>query len=258
MTTLYQGDCLDVLRTLPAASVDAVITSPPYGIGKVYEGRQSFDEYLILHRQWIAASVRVLRPGGALCWQVGNHVERGAIVPLDMALYPAFTSAGLTLRNRIAWTFGHGLHCSRRLSGRYETILWFTLGDCYTFNLDPLRVPQQYPNKRYFKGPRKGELSCNPLGKNPGDVWAIGNIKHNHPEKTAHPCQFPEELVRRLVRGMTNPGDTILDPFMGSGTTGAVCDSEGRDFIGIERDPTYHAIAERRIAAAQPALTLAS
>ena len=110
-----------------------------------------------------------------------------------------------------------GLHCKKRLSGRYETILWFTKSDDYTFNLDPIRVPQKYPNKKYFKGKNKGKLSCNPLGKNPSDVWEIPNVKHNHVEKTEHPCQFPVELVDRLVLSLTNEGDVVFDPFLDLG-----------------------------------------
>ena len=116
----------------------------------------------------------------------------------------------LKLRNRIIWHFEHGLHCTKRLSGRYETILWFTKAADYTFNVDPIRVPSKYPGKKYFKGPKAGQLYCNPLGKNPGDVWIFPNVKNNHVEKTIHPCQFPVELVERLVLALTEPGDESL------------------------------------------------
>jgi adenine-specific DNA-methyltransferase len=138
---------------------------------------------------------------------------------VDIVLYPVFASLGLHLRNRIVWHFGHGLHASKRFSGRYEVILWFTKGNEYTFNLDAVRVPQKYPDKKYFKGPKKGELSGNPLGKNPSDIWEIPNVKANHVEKTIHPCQFPVELIERLVLAMTDEGDWALDPFIGVGTT---------------------------------------
>jgi adenine-specific DNA-methyltransferase len=186
---------------------------------------------------------------------VGNYVNDGAIVPLDILAYETFTERGLTLRNRIVWTFGHGLHCTRRLSHRYETVLWFTRGDDYTFNLDALRIPQLYPQKKYYKGPRKGQLSGNPLGKNPGDVWAIPNVKHNHPDKLAHPCQFPVELARRLVVGMTPEGGTVLDPFCGSGSTGvAVARLGGRfNFVGIDINPVYVAMAKAWIRAEESA-----
>lgn len=249
---ILEGDCREKLRNLPERSVRLVVTSPPYNIGKEYEVKTSLDEWEADQDMVTSECVRMLSDGGSLCWQVGNYVNNGEVVPLDSIIIPMLRAAGMTIRNRIVWTFGHGLHCTRRLSGRHETIVWATKGDDYLFNVDTIRVPSKYPNKRHYKGPKKGQLSGNPLGKNPGDVWDISNIKNNHPEKTAHPCQFPEEMVRRLVVSMTQEGDTVLDPYAGSGTVGAVARQEGRRAILIERDPTYAAIARERISADAP------
>ncbi len=164
-----------------------------------------------------------------------------------MVLYPIFTDMNLFLRNRIIWHFGHGLHCSKRLSGRYETILWFTKSDNYTFNLDPIRIPQKYPSKHYFSGKKKGELSCNPLGKNPSDVWEIPNVKHNHVEKTSHPAQFPVELVERLVLALTDKGDMVYDPYIGSGTTAIASLKHGRNCLGSEKEQKYVTILCSRL-----------
>jgi len=158
------------LNSTPAEAFQLIVTSPPYNLGKEYERRLDLQEYVREQENVIKACERALKTGGSICWQVGNFVDDGEIVPLDSLLYPVFKSLGLRLRNRIVWHFEHGLHCSRRFSGRYETILWFTKGIDYTFHLDPVRVPQKYPGKKYFKGPNAGEFSCNPLGKNPGDV----------------------------------------------------------------------------------------
>jgi adenine-specific DNA-methyltransferase len=125
--------------------------------------------------------------------------------------------------------------------------MWFTKSDNYVFNLDPIRVPQKYPGKRYFKGPRAGEYSCNPLGKNPGDLWVIPNVKNNHIEKTGHPCQFPVELIERLVLAMTNEGDSVFDPFLGTGTSIIAAIRHGRKGIGAEVFEKYVAIAKDRI-----------
>lgn len=241
------GDARKELTRVPSASIAAVITSPPYNIGKAYEGVLSLPEYVTFIGSVVAECDRVLRPGGAMCFQLGHNVRNGSVLPLDIALYPIFAELGLILRNRIVWTFGHGLHCSNRFSGRHETVLWFTKGAEYHFDLDSVRVPQLYPGKKHFKGPRKGQLSGNPLGKNPGDVWDIPNVKHNHPEKTAHPCQFPEQLVERLMRATTRPGEVVLDPFAGSGTVGAVAARLRRDALLIEIDATYVEIARARI-----------
>ncbi len=138
-------------------------------------------------------------------------------------------------------------------------ILWFTLGDNYQFNLDSVRVPQKYPGKRYYKGPSKGKLSGNPLGKNPSDIWQfvadeweneiwdIPNVKWNHPEKTAHPAQYPIELVERLVLALTNPGDLVLDPFMGAGSSLVAALMHSRRCVGVDNDQSFTEIALSRI-----------
>lgn len=244
---VYPGNCLELLKTIPKQSLQLIVTSPPYNIGKEYEKRLRLDLYLQQQEQVIAECVRALSPQGSICWQVGNYVDKGAIIPLDAVLYPIFSRLGLQMRNRIIWHFEHGLHCSRRFSGRYETIMWFSKSDDYVFNLDPVRVPQKYPGKKHFKGPRAGEYSCNPLGKNPGDLWVIPNVKSNHVEKTGHPCQFPVELVERLVLSLTNEGDWVLDPFLGTGSSVIAAIRHQRRGAGAEIVPKYVELARQRI-----------
>jgi adenine-specific DNA-methyltransferase len=181
------------------------------------------------------------------------------VFPLDIFYYPIFKKLEMKLRNRIIWKFGHGLHATKRFSGRYETILWFTKTDRYIFNLDAVRVPSKYPNKRYYKGHKKGQLSCNPLGKNPSDIWElvvrdwegqvwdIPNVKSNHPEKTAHPCQFPIELVERCVLALTNEDDWVFDPYMGVGSSLLAAIMHNRRAMGCEKEEPYVQIALQRI-----------
>jgi adenine-specific DNA-methyltransferase len=114
--------------------------------------------------------------------------------------------------------------------------------------LDDVRIPAKYPNKKHFKGPKKGERSGNPLGKNPSDVWEIPNVKWNHVEKTEHPCQFPVGLVERLVLGLTDEGDNILDPYMGVGSTAIAALKNGRNAYGCDLEQQYVDIARERIA----------
>jgi adenine-specific DNA-methyltransferase len=244
---VYQGDCREFLDQIPNEAFQLIITSPPYNIGKEYERQIDLDQYVKEQSEVIKRCVRALSPSGSLCWQVGNFVDDGEIIPIDTALFPIFRQLGLKLRNRIVWHFEHGLHCSRRFSGRYEVILWFTKSDDYLFNLDAVRVPQKYPGKKYFKGPRAGQYSCNPLGKNPGDLWIIPNVKSNHVEKTEHPCQFPIELVERLVLALTKPGDWVFDPFLGAGTTVAAAARNHRRGAGCEIVQKYVEISKRRI-----------
>ena len=263
----YRYECDDALefcKRLPDGSVKLVMTSPPYNIGKSYETRTGIQEYIAGLEELISELERVLRDDGSICWQVGNYVDDGEVFPLDIYFYPLFKSLGLKLRNRIIWHFGHGLHCSRRFSGRYEVILWFTKSDAYTFNLDDVRIPAKYPGKKYFKGSKKGELSGNPKGKNPEDVWEmiidrliddwdaeiwdIPNVKNNHPEKEAHPCQFPVELAERCVLALTNKGDCVLDPFAGVGSSLIAALKNGRSALGCDRVRKYVDIGLDRIA----------
>jgi adenine-specific DNA-methyltransferase len=244
---VFEGDCREMLRQVPSGAIQMVVTSPPYNLGKEYESRLHLNEYVAQQREVIAECARVLSDSGSICWQVGNYVDAGAIIPLDSLLYPVFADLGLKMRNRIVWHFEHGLHCSRRLSGRYETILWFTKGDHYVFELDAIRVPQKYPGKKYFKGPKAGQYSCNPLGKNPGDVWTIPNVKSNHVEKTGHPCQFPVELIERLVLALSQEGEWVLDPFLGTGTSIIAALRHKRRGIGAEVVRKYIDLAKARI-----------
>jgi adenine-specific DNA-methyltransferase len=258
---LWLGDTLDFLRALPKSPLfDLVVTSPPYNIGKSYEVRKRLDVYLAEQALIIDEIVPRLKDGGSICWQVGNYVEDNEIFPLDIEFAPLFRRhACLRMRNRIIWTFGHGLHTQRRFSGRYETVTWFskTAGkrDNYTFNLDSVRVPSKYPGKRHFKGPNAGKLSGHPLGKNPedvwtvpsDDVWSIPNVKSNHIEKTTHPCQFPVGLIERLILALTNEGDLVFDPFAGVASAGVAAAVHKRRFWGCELMADYARIGLKRL-----------
>ena len=256
---LANTDVLTFLATLPSDSMQLIITSPPYNIGKSYETRTSLKNYLEQQSQVIAELIRVLKPEGSICWQVGNYVDKGEVYPLDIYYYDIFKEHGLALRNRVIWHFGHGLHASKRFSGRYETLLWFTKSDTYTFNLDAVRVPSKYPGKRHYKGDKKGKLSGNPLGKNPSDVWEfiaqewdkelwdIPNVKSNHPEKTVHPCQYPVELVERCVLAFTNQDDWVLDPYCGVGSALIAALKHSRRAVGCDWERDYTDLAAERI-----------
>lgn len=236
------------LDALPEEPIfDLVVTSPPYDIGKEYEHRMPISEYYEWQRRIIRKIYVRLKDTGSLCWQVGNYVDNGKILPLDIELAPIFKELGMSLRNRIIWHFGHGLHSKKRFSGRYEVVMWYTKTDNYVFNLDPVRIPSKYPGKRYFKGPNKGKLSGNPLGKNPEDVWEIPNVKSNHIEKTIHPCQFPVGLIERLILSLSNEGSLIFDPFAGVASSGVAALANGRHFWGCEIMPEYIEVGKDRL-----------
>ena len=258
-------NALDFLKKLPDNSIKLIITSPPYNIGKTYEVTTSLSNYLSNLEPIILEMYRVLSPDGSICWETGNYIDpsNSEVYPLDIYFYSIFKKLGLTLRNRIIWHFGHGLQCEKRFSGRYETILWFTKSDQYTFNLDDVRIPAKYPGKRAYKGKNKGQLSGNPKGKNPEDlweatverlyddwdcgIWDIPNVKSQHPEKTIHPCQFPVELVERCVLALTNENDIVYDPFAGVGSSLIAALKNNRIGYGTELVSEYVKIGEERI-----------
>lgn len=249
---LWQGDVEKFLKGLPREPLfDLIVTSPPYNIGKEYETRTGLEKYLEWQEGIIDELIPRLKPGGSICWQVGNYVDDNEIFPLDIEFAPIFKKHKLRLRNRIIWQFGHGLHNQRRFSGRYEVVLWYTnteaKKDTYTFNLDPVRIAAKYPGKKHFKGPNAGQLSGNPLGKNPEDVWNIPNVKSNHVEKTEHPCQFPVGLIERLVLALTNPGDLVFDPFSGVASSGVAAAIHGRRFWGCEPVAEYAKTGKQRL-----------
>lgn len=256
--TYKKQDALSFLKAQPDNSIKLVVTSPPYNIGKEYETRTSLKQYLDEMRPIVSEIYRVLTDDGSVCWEVGNWVsekEPKEVYPLDIYYYELFKNCNFILRNRIIWHFEHGLQCKNRFSGRYESILWFTKSNNYTFNLDDVRIPSKYPGKKSFKGENKGRLSGNPKGKNPSDlwmaitnrllddwetqIWDIPNVKANHPEKTIHPCQFPVELVERCVLALTNKNDIVYDPFAGVGSTLVAALKNGRRAQGTELIQEY-------------------
>jgi adenine-specific DNA-methyltransferase len=245
---ITNGDCLEILKEIPSESVDLVVSSPPYNVGKEYESKTTLEEYLKQQTDVLRECVRALKTTGSIFWQVGTYVDDHRHIPLDLKLFPILEGMGLYLRNRIVWIRAHGLHATKKFSGRHESVLWFVKDDSYKFFVDPIRVPQKYPDKKHFKGERHGELSCDPMGKNPGDVWAFRNVRHNHEEQTIHPAQFPEDMIERIVMSTTLPEDVVLDPYMGAGTVAVVCQRWSRHFVGAELSKEYYAVAQQRLA----------
>jgi DNA modification methylase len=262
---LIHHDIAQALSLIERESCNLIVSSPPYNIRKPYErsDNRTYDEYISWQREIIVALKDKLTNNGSVCWQVGTYVYKGEILPLDVPFIGIFKDLGFKLRNRIIWRYNFGLNADKRFSGRYETLLWLTKSDEYFFNLDPVRIPQLYPGKRHSsgKGEKAGKPSGNPLGKNPSDywefaaevdfisnpVWDIPNVKSRHPERTDHPCQFPVELAERCVLALSRPGDTVLDPFLGTGASAIAAVKHGRKAIGIDREASYLRVARERL-----------
>jgi adenine-specific DNA-methyltransferase len=242
---LLVGDCLELLGTVKTGSVALVLTSPPYNIGKPYEQPIPLEEYLAWCQVWLAEVRRVLTPNGAAWINLGfiDVPGLGRAVPLAYLLWPHL---GLYLVQEVVWRYESGVPHRRRLTPRNEKLLWLVSDPrSYTFNLDAVRDPDiRYPNSL-----KNGRLRCNPLGKNPGDVWHVPKVTAGRasPERTSHPAQMPLALAERIILACSHPGGLVLDPFAGSGTTLLAAIRHDRRAIGIERHPTYAAIARRRL-----------
>ena len=245
---IYPGDWRQLLSQMPDGCVDLTVTSPPYCLGKSYDTSRDIRDFEEEHHWIIPRVIEATKLGGNICWQVGYHIKQGILTPLDYVIHSIFSKfSDIKLRNRIIWNFNSGMHGTRRLSGRHEIVLWYSKGDDHYFDVDPIRIPQKYPGKKHHKGEKRGQFSGNPLGKNPGDVWDIPNVKAGSVEKTEHPCQFPIGLVQGLVLALSPPGGLVLDPYLGSGSTGAAAILEKRRFAGAEISDEYYGLAIERI-----------
>jgi adenine-specific DNA-methyltransferase len=248
---LFCGDTLSLQKKLGHPLFDAVITSPPYNIGKEYEHVKPLQDYISWSAEWMIDSSALLNPNGTLLINLGYIAidGKGRAVPISYLLWD---KTPLYLNQEIVWNYSAGVACKNYLSPRNEKILWFVKDEKhYTFNLDPIRDKNvKYPNSK-----RNGKLRVNTLGKNPSDVWEIAKVttgrNRSSEERTPHPCQFPTDLIDRLILGFTNEQDVVLDPFMGSGTTFESCLRHNRFCVGFEILPEYCEIAKNRIQSIQ-------
>lgn len=237
--TLACVDCRAGLRDLAANSVDMTFADPPYGIGHKYDQFVDMlrgDEYIDWYSEWLRECVRVTRRGGAI-WLMA-HTDYVADVR-NLAV----KEWGLCLRNWVIWRYSFGQNQREKFTPSWVSLLYLQRpGGEWTWNSDAIRIPSArltvYADKR-----------ANPLGKVPDDVWDdIPRLCGTHRERTGHPCQLPEALVERAVLACTDPGDLVLDPFAGSGTTLVVAKKHRRRYIGFELSQAYCDIANDRLA----------
>jgi len=244
---IYHQDCIEGMMQLPAEIVDLTVTSPPYNIGKEYEEIAHLDDYVDWCVRWINEIHRISKPSGSFWLNVGylEVPEKGLAVPIPYLLWD---KTPFYLLQEVVWNYAAGVACKKRLSPRNEKLLWYIKDKAdYTFNLDDIRDPNvKYPNQK-----KNGKLKCNPLGKNPTDVWQIAKVtsgkNRSSVERTPHPAQFPTEMVERVIKGSSNKGDLILDPFMGSGSTAECALRNDRYVIGFELEKNYISFSEQRM-----------
>jgi adenine-specific DNA-methyltransferase len=245
---LYQKDCLASLSALQSTEVrfNLTVTSPPYNIGKEYEQNQQVDEYIEWCSKWLRAIYDVTTENGALWLNLGYFEvqDLGRCVPIPYLLW---NRSPFYLLQEIVWHYGAGVATKTRFSPRNEKWLFYIKNpEEYVFNLDDVRDPNvKYPDQK-----KNGKLKCNPLGKNPSDVWILPKVttgaNRSSKERTGHPAQFPLQVVDRIIKTSSNPGDVVLDPFAGSGSLGIAAVGNGRVFVGFEISEDYCGMARAR------------
>lgn len=234
------------MEEIEPGSVDLIVTSPPYGLGLEYEEKASLADYCTFIDLWVKELPRILSDKGQLWLNVGfGRFRTNQLLPLTYLYYRRIQ---LHFLQEIVWQFDTGGVQRRKFPNRTERWMWYCKDPSnYTFNVDLIRIQPENDDKRN-----------NPVGKSPTDLWYFHHVTATGPckdEKTEHPCQFPQSMIQRIVTLCSEPGDSVLDPFAGSGTVGVICKLLKRDCTLIEIEPRYCDIAADRIAAANP-LTL--
>lgn len=238
---LYNADNSDVLKELSNNNikVDLTVTSPPYNIGKEYEKKMDTKDYIEWCKKWIDLIYNVTNNNGSFWLNVGylNVENIGKAVPISYLLWD---KTDFYLMQEIVWKYGAGVTAKKFFAPRNEKFLFYIKNkNNYIFNLDTVRDKNvKYPNQK-----KNGKLRCNPLGKNPTDVWEFPKVtsgkNRSSKERTAHPAQYPLNLIDRIIKVSSNKNNIVLDPFSGSGTTGIAAHGNYRIYIGIEINKDY-------------------
>jgi len=257
LNKIIQGDSIQVLNDGPEGWVDLVFADPPFNIGYLYHGyddRRKHEDYLQFSRDWMAAVKRALKPTGSFYLAIGDDYAADLCVIARREL-------GLVMRNWIIWHYTFGQQTKQKFARSHTHILYFTLDEReFTFNPDAVRVASA-------RQTTYADARANPKGKLPDDVWYlrpqetpdgwfesnsdtwnISRVCGTFKEREGwHGCQMPIQVLDRIIRASSNPGDIVLDPFNGSGTTIVSAARLGRNFIGIDQSDEYVAYAQKRL-----------
>jgi site-specific DNA-methyltransferase (adenine-specific) len=257
---LHTGDCLEHFRDVPTGSIDLAFADPPFNIGynyDIYNDRQSAEQYLEWTGRWGSEIARVLKPEGTFWLAIGDEfaAELKVIFHRDL---------GLTLRNWVLWYYTFGVHCTKKFSRSHAHLFYFVKDPKrFTFNDEAIRVPSArqlvYADVRAHP---KGRVPDDtwilrpqdvPDGFSPdSDTWYFPRVCGTFKERAGwHGCQMPEQLLGRIIRACSNEGETVLDPFAGSGTTLVVAKKLGRRYLGFELSPAYAAQIQTRLDASR-------
>ena len=226
------GGAIEKLAEMEPESIDLVIADPPYNLGKNYGNNhdiKDFEQYLVFSRNWLSQAHRILKPTGTIYVFMGFRFISYLYDILDRELEMFFNCW-------IVWHYTQGMGRKKGFSPRHDDILMFNKSQQFMFNLDRIRVPQKYYRKRN-----------NMRGANPGDVWEFSHVHYCNENRENHPTQKPEGLIERMILASSDESFTVLDPFLGSGTTLRVCQQLNRKGIGVEINPDYINMSKARL-----------
>lgn len=247
---LYQGDCREWLRSLPNASIDCIFADPPYNVKKAeWDTFESQESYIRWSLEWIEETARVLKPEGSM-------FVCGVSETLADLKHPA--SRYFAGSRWLVWHYKNKANLGQDWGRSHESILHFRRGKAFKLNIDQIRIPYgehtlKYPShpqaatSNFGNGKKRDNWTPHPLGAKPKDVIEIPTTCNGMNEKTPHPTQKPEELLRKLILAASNTGDVILDPFAGSGTTLVVAEQLNRSWLGCELGAEYNTWAMGRL-----------
>ncbi|MEY4903477.1 MAG: hypothetical protein RLZZ292_1292 [Bacteroidota bacterium] len=243
LNQVFNEDMMEGINRIPDASIDLILTDPPYSLGKDYGNNSDMkqsEEYLEWTFQWIDAVLPKLKPNGSfyifLSWQYTPEIF-------------SFMKKKLTMVNEIIWdrrvpSMGGS---TRKYSSVHDNLGFFVNGKDYFFDLDAIRIPYDEETKKarsrsIFVGKKWLEL-----GYNPKDIWSCARLHAEDPERTTHPTQKPLEIIERVIRASCPENGTVLDPFMGSGTTAYASKINNRNYVGFELNEDYFEIINARL-----------
>lgn len=234
MIQIVEANAENLTRHHGPGTVPLIFADPPFNIGYkygLYNDTRTRADYLGWADAWLDAAVRVLSPSGSFFLAIGDEYAAEYKVRLD--------ALGLTMRNWIIWHYTFGPHQQKKFGRDHAHILYYVRDpQRFTFHADDIRIESERQ--------RSGDKRADPRGRVPGDVWSFPRLPGNAKERTGHPCQMPEAVLERIIRVASNPGDLVVDPFCGSGTTAVVCARLCRDCWTCDIDPEYVAVAKRR------------
>jgi site-specific DNA-methyltransferase (adenine-specific) len=231
---IFIEDSIQFLKKIPDSSIQFILIDPPYNLDLATW--DNFDNYMGWAKQWLCEIERILTDNGNFVVFGGFQYQDDKRGDLLEIMHYLRHSTNLRFVNLIIWYYKNGMGAQRFFSNRHEEILWFSKTKKYYFDLDSVRIPFDEKTKKLYKRDKRLNPESIEKGKNPTNVWEIPRLNANSKERVGHPTQKPVEIIRRLIRGLSYPGSTVLDFFAGSGTTGRVCIEEKRNSIMVDND----------------------